>query len=176
MCYDIKSNKWTYIDSMIESSYHASCAIFNGKIVVTGGCLDEKAFALKSNSSESYCFHENKWTYFRDTLVKRSGHATLTISNKLFVIGGHYKNDCEVFESITNKFVFIENLPKFRRFDAVSFADKIFVFRKVYGNCEKEDRSEKMTFCYNEKQNVWIQENILQLKYKVNSCAKISIK
>ena len=35
MCYDIKSNKWTYVASIIESRQNSSCAVFKSKIVVT---------------------------------------------------------------------------------------------------------------------------------------------
>ena len=81
---------------MIESRRNASCTIFEGKIVVTGGYLISNDYnsLCKLKSSESYCFHENKWTQFSDMLQGRHDHSSVTIENKLFVIGGDYKNTC----------------------------------------------------------------------------------
>ena len=98
------------------------------------------------------------------------------MGNKLFVFGGHNNYDCEVFDSRTNKFVFVENLPVIRVINAVSFGYKIYVFQKFQGNDKKEKKSEMLIFCYNKKQNAWIQENILQLESFVESCAKMSKK
>ena len=42
MCYDIKSNKWTYIASLKTCRDSASCAVFECKIVVTGGSCKNK--------------------------------------------------------------------------------------------------------------------------------------
>ena len=92
MCYDLKNNKWKYIASMIKSRYYASCAVFKGKIVVTGGILRNNFYTL--NSSESYCFYENKWKKFPDMLVNRCRHTTFSMSNKLFFVGGSDRNDC----------------------------------------------------------------------------------
>ena len=62
MCYDIKNNKWTYVASMIESRNNASCAVFEGKIVVTGGFSTHVRSGFKS--VEADCFHENKGHIF----------------------------------------------------------------------------------------------------------------
>ena len=168
MCYDIKSDKWTYIASMIKKRKYMSSAVFEGKIVVTGGYSHSTL-----NSSESYCFHENKWTSFPNMFGARSGHATLAISNKLFVIGGTFFYKCEVFDSITKKFAFVENPTELSSsgFVAVSIAYKVFVFQK----CDKE-YGEMLILCYNDEKEAWIQESILQLDCKVVKCAKISNK
>ena len=163
---------------MIESRYYASCAIFEGKIVVTGGCLDKEGFdnsTILQKSSESYCFYENKWKKFPDMLVNRCRHTTVRMSNKLFVIGGSYRYDCKVFDSVTNKFVLITNLMGINHFvDAVSVGNKIYVFHVVRGGWQREDKDEMLTFCFNDKQNALIQESKLQLDCKVVSCAKMS--
>ena len=44
ICYDIKNKKWTYIASMIKSRQNSSCAVFKGKIVVTGGITKRHNF------------------------------------------------------------------------------------------------------------------------------------
>ena len=175
MCYDIKNNRWKYIASMIESRYYASCAVFEGKIVVTGGILRNNFFTL--NSSESYCFYEDKWKKFPDMLVNRCLHTTVSMNNKLFIIGGSFRNNCEVFDSVTNKFIIITNLQGINNFvDAVSVGYKVYVFYVVPGVRQSEDRNEMVIFYYNDKQNTLIQENKLQLDCKVVTCAKMSKK
>ena len=159
MCYDIKSNKWTYVASMIKSRTNASCAVFKGKIVVTGGITKRHNF-FSLNSTEEYCFHENEWTQFPDMLVKRGDHVTVSMCNKLFVID---RNNCEVFESVTNKFLLIENLPEINLFvNAVSIGYKIYVFKDVRRFWCSEHKNEMLIFCYNNKQNTLIQESKVQ--------------
>ena len=112
MCFDIKSNKWTYTASMIESRYNASCAVFEGKVVVSGGRTKKyNDSVIKLKSDEAFCFHENKWTQLPDMLEERSGHGTVSMGNKLFIIGGFHTYTFEVFDSITNKFTYIESVP-----------------------------------------------------------------
>ena len=175
MCYDIKSNKWTYIASMIVSRRNASCAVFKGKIVVTGGFCKEIFSHRELNCAESYCFHENKWTNFSNMLVKRCSHATVSIGNKLFVIGGNYENTCEVFDSNTNKFVFIKNTPGINYFvNALSIGYKIYVFQEhENGDDRNENRNNVLTLCYNDRQNAWIEESSLYFVSNVVSCAKM---
>ena len=102
-------------------------------------------------------------------LVKRMQHSTVSLGNKLFVIGGNWENDSEVFDSVTNKFVFIKNLPQFRHFDAMSFGHKIYVFGKVCENCQYY----MWTYSYNDKLNVMIQENNEQVDCEEVKCAKM---
>ena len=173
MCYDIKSSKWIYIASMIESRKCASCSVFEGKIVVTGGY----SYSFTFNSAESYCFHKNKWTNFPEMLEKRAFHATVSMGNKLFVVGGDYKNDSEVFDSITNKFVLIKNLPEIGYFTyALSIGYKTYVFQEPSEDNRKKHKSEMLTLCYNDKQNAWIKESYLPFKSKIVSCTKLSKK
>ena len=57
MCYDIYSNKLRYIASVKTCRESACCAVFEGKIAVTGGyCIRVRNLT----SVESFCFHENK--------------------------------------------------------------------------------------------------------------------
>ena len=189
MCYDIKSNKWTYVAPMLTNRYSASCAVFKGKIVVTGGFLIPDRLNqgkyepfLRLSSTESYCFHENKWTHFSDMLQGRSYHGSVSIENKLFVIGGDYENTCELLDNITNKFVFIKSLPKLKdnlcRFvsniEVVSIGYKIYVYRENLETIKGSRRSDMFVYCYNKEQNALYQENDLNFECKVISCAKVS--
>ena len=88
MVYDIKTNKWASIASMNKSREDTSCTVFKGKVVVTGGWIQIypgfSCGVLKS--VEAYCFYENKWTQLPDMLKTRSGHGSVSIVNKMFVI------------------------------------------------------------------------------------------
>ena len=98
--YDIKTNIWTSIASMIEKRRYAACAVFEGKIVVSGGKKKEKISnevnqdgsmylslgckIIKLKSIEGYDFYENKWYYFPEMLSPRSNHFAISIGNKMF--------------------------------------------------------------------------------------------
>ena len=96
----------------MEDRRNAACAVFEGKIVVSGGCnnntkIRRTAVARRRilkqvilNSVESYDYHENKWSYFPCMLSKRANHTAVSIGNKLFMIGGS-SNNSEVFDSVT---------------------------------------------------------------------------
>ena len=181
---------------MIENRQNASCAVFEGKIVVTGGSFSVNSFSHRDlNSAESYCFYENKWTKFPNMLVARNCHTTVSMGNKLFVIGNDYKKGSEVFDSVTNKFVYIKSPLKINHFNAItilpnvnalSIGYKILLFQDVdrneinvsefFENGKKEEKSEMLIYCYNDKQNAWIQENELQIDCKVASCVNMSKK
>ena len=60
-------------------------------------------------SVESYDYYENKWTYLPDMNEKRMSNALIGIGNKLFVIGGRRISSCEVFDSCSRKFTFINS-------------------------------------------------------------------
>ena len=168
---------------MIESRQNASCAVFKGKIVVTGGYLilvrnDNYNSYSKLKSSESYCLHENKWTQFSDMIQSRVDHSSVTIANKLFVIDGDYKNSCEVLDGVTNKFVFIKCLNRsnfVNKIEAVSIGYKIYVFRETKdANKGKYNRSDMFVYYYNKEKNALNLENDLNFECKVVSCAKMS--
>ena len=86
----------------------ASCTVFEGKIVVSGG------FSL--NTVESYDFYANKWTYLPSMIEYRSFHASVSMGNKLFVIGGWSESSCEVFDSFTRKFTYIQSINQVDKF------------------------------------------------------------
>ena len=64
-------------------------------------------------------------------LSRREKHCAVSISNKMFMIGG-CSNSCEVFDSVTRKFTYIEFLPDWvnylNRSQIVSFGYNIYFF------------------------------------------------
>ena len=97
--YNIISNTWSQIPDLNEARERAACAVFEGRIVVTGG------YDLKS--VEQYDYYENKWTYLPDMIEERSVHAAVSMGSKMFVIGGYTTSRCEMFDSISRKFTLL---------------------------------------------------------------------
>ena len=125
--YDIKKNKWCDIASTNQlRAGTSSCTVFEGKIVFTGGLFS-------SHSVETYDYHDNKWNYLPSMTDRRYGHSTVSMGNKLFVVGGYKTSSCEVFDSKSRKFVILKqvsNMPNFDKniFKSVCIGDNIVVF------------------------------------------------
>ena len=84
-------------------------------------------------SVEAYDHHENKWFSFPAMLEPRRDHTAVSISNKMFMIGGfRYKNSCEVFDGVTRKFTFINSPPRWMEYlspnRTVCFGNKMCCF------------------------------------------------
>ena len=45
--------------------------------------------------------------YIPDMVEERSSHAAVSVSNKMFVIGGYKNTNCEIFDSCSRKFTSI---------------------------------------------------------------------
>ena len=148
MFYDIQTNKWTTIASMIESRVNAACTVFEGKIVLSGGLITveremwlrsmppqryTRLVKTKTSSVEAYDHHENKWYYFPEMLSPKNNHSSVSINNKMFMIGSS-SDYCEVFDSVTRKFTYIKFLTEWIRtlkpFQEVSIGHEIYFFRK----------------------------------------------
>ena len=69
-----------------------------------------------------------------DMLEARSDHASVSIKNKLYVIGGSSKQ-CEVLDSFSRKFIYIKpisNIYEYKRFktQCVTMGNSIKIFNK----------------------------------------------
>ena len=135
---------------MNASRYYAACTLFEGKIVVTGGCF-------YSYSVEAYDYYENKWTYLPHMIESRNSHASVSMGNKLFVVGGEHTSSCEVFDSFSRKFTLIEaKLPKYEfcwlnKCKAVSIGNTIIVIGE---NNKKEGLKKTTLYIYDVQNNV----------------------
>ena len=103
--YDINSQALNKVANLNKARDCAACTVFKGKIVVTGGESDWSTL----KSVEAYDYFENKWTYLPDMIEERYYHASVSIGNKLFVIGGVCPISCEVFDSFSRKFTSINS-------------------------------------------------------------------
>ena len=113
--------------------FNAAFTVFEGKIVVSGGYREESIPApivgntrrgisrmrlCNLKSVVAFDYYENKWISFPSMLSPRRNHTSISIGNKMFMVGGYttssYKdlNTFEVFDSVTRMFTTIENIPK----------------------------------------------------------------
>ena len=107
----------------------AACTVFEGKIVVTVGDNDWDEL----QSVEAYDYYENEWTYLRDMIEERSFHSTVSMGNKIFVIGGYETLGCEIFDSCSRMFtIMTSNLKTYAikewYFEAFCIGNSIVVY------------------------------------------------
>ena len=146
---------------MIEPREHAACAVFEEKLVVSGG-LDN--FNNRLNTVECYDVTGYTWTRMPSMTKARSDHSLMVVRNKLFAIGSG-SNACEVYTTNTGKFVALKS-PELTYNKSLQVAGKIFVFQdnKTY------------VWVYDVEGEVWSKEDCDATKYIVSfSCAKIPI-
>ena len=106
------ARQWLKISDMNTKRYYFTLTYFQQKVWAIGGC--DKKFRGKSfDTIETYDMVEDKWTIVDIRLLKkRKGHGAVAYNDKLFVIGGHNKNEgtlssVEVYSSVTNQFSFV---------------------------------------------------------------------
>ena len=116
--YDINISKSNKIADLNLARHGVACAVFEGKIVVTGGYDYKQGTELKS--VEAYDYYDNKWTYLPDMIEERYGHASVSMGDKMFVIDGKLTASCEVFESFSRKFSAIKSDIKLSSTDVVA--------------------------------------------------------
>ena len=94
---------------------------------MSGGWNSRRYYSM--NSVEAYDYYENKWTYLPDMNEKRCDHTSVSMGNKMFVIGGYNTSNCEVFDGFSRRFTSIKSLMKNDRsyFHAVSVGKNIVV-------------------------------------------------
>ena len=109
---DPKSKKQLKIANRIQFRLESSSAVYGGRIVVSGGTNKNNS---DEKSVEVYDQSANDWSLMPSMIEGRHGHASVSIRNKLYMIGGNvrqYEPTCEVFDSFSRVFVNIEPSPK----------------------------------------------------------------
>ena len=119
--FNTEDYSWKEVSSMNERRNRAACAVFEERIVVSGGCNPY----LSSNTVESYDVVADTWTPMPSMIRGHYHHSLVVVKNKLIVIGVY---DCEVFDKTCNKFVAFEFPPPFSGFKALSIGCKIYIF------------------------------------------------
>ena len=146
--YDPKNGEWNRICSMQKGRYWHSCAVFGGKIVVTGGVHGRR------KSVEAYDHFKNTWTYMTRLTEERQNHGSVSMGNKLYVIGGVNTQNCEVLDYISNKFVRIARLPLLLTLDSSfeMFRVKNRIFVKIDG---AQHATKENIYIYNTTTDKW---------------------
>ena len=88
-------------------------------------------------------------------IEERSNHATVSIGNKMFVIGGYWTTSCEEFNSYSRIFTILRSTIKFPLineiyFEAFSVVKNILVLRHFQGILK-----ESMIYFYHVKEKKW---------------------
>ena len=128
------NKKWKQIAKINVTRQLASCAVFEGRIVVSGGISDGNMKTV-----EAYDHVDDSWKYMPSMIERRDFHKSVAIKNKLFLVGGSTFDSCiEVFDSLCNRFVLIENPKGLNKYiadisDVVSVGNKIFIFSNKEG-------------------------------------------
>ena len=124
------TKKWKEASDMNDYRTTASCTVFEGRIVVSGG-INDRARCIRT--VETYDHVADTWTFMPNMVNKSYKHNLIAMSNKLFAFGcGLLSNFCEVYDKMCKKFVVIKSPPKFAYFNvqqAVSVGKVIMVFR-----------------------------------------------
>ena len=174
--YDTRTGKCGFIGNMSSVRTIHKCTVFEGKIVVTGGCCYG---TLHLKSVEAYDHHENKWTYLPDMIEKRYYHGTVSMGNKMFVIGGFkhltWNLTCEVFESTSRKFTSINQLLAVNKLyyyqtSVVSIGYKVLFFYST------RDTTKNKLQVYDVPRDQWClkQNDFIEARW-YTSCSKLQL-
>ena len=127
---DYSMNKIAEMETARERS---ACAVFEGKIVVSGG----SNFGRPLSTVEAYDHVANEWTNMPYMVEERCRHKSVAIKNKLYMFGGFTKAS-EVYDSTCEKFVSLKYPDKwFSYFNfhyplaVISIGKKLIVFQKT---------------------------------------------
>ena len=128
---------WKEVAEMSVSRFNASCAVFEGKIVVCGGFDNETL-----NTVETYDHVAKSWINMPNMINGRSSHKSASVKNKLFLVEGDRANTCEVYDSTCKKFVLFKSPGYHSPYYPVTFPDavisigsKIYVFHSRHYTC-----------------------------------------
>ena len=91
----------------------ASCAVFEGRIVVTGGCNRNNGIL---NTVEAYDHIDDSWSKMPNMVESSKSHKSVAIKNKLYVVTGFGNTNSEVFDSNSNTFVLLKRSRNFRKY------------------------------------------------------------
>ena len=104
---------WEIADSLIfPRLYHASVALPNGDILVTGG---EDTVFMKQ--CEIYNYQTQKWSMTTPMISGRIEHDLVLLKNgKVMAVGGYKNRSCEIFNTIDETWELADSLLTSRTF------------------------------------------------------------
>ena len=145
--FDTSDCSWKKVCGMTVAREWAACAVFQGRIVVSGGHGDDYD---DLDSVESYDVLPDKWSLMSPMNFSNSGHSLVVLKNKLFVVS-YALDACEVFDNVCKKFVAFKS-PElrgpYRVTRTYSVENKFMVFKDNFANC----------ICYDVEEDKWSEE------------------
>ena len=143
--FETKDCSWKEVAGTIDPRDHPACAVFQGKLVVSGGMDTDTRDYVKS--VEVYDHVADKWSLMPSLNFGRCQHSSVAVRNKLFVSPGFGHPSCEVFDTVCNKFVVLKRDVTYTCAGLVSLENKLFVFSNqatevICYNVETEEWSE----------------------------------
>ena len=107
-------------------------------------------------------------------IKRRSSHASVSMGNKLFVIGGNFSKICEIFDSFSRKFTLIK--IKFPEYNfALSLANKV-ASRGSFIFVISKNNNDTALYIYDVENHCWSQTSCSVLKnLTCMSCVKYYI-
>ena len=146
---------------MNQSRSESAGAVYEGKIVVAGGCDDDMNIL---NIVESYDVLPNKWSPTPNMIKCKVDHSLVVVKHKLFVIGIR-SYACELFDYIGKKFVTINSLDIYTLyFETVAINSKIIVFHNYT----------QVAMCYDVDKDEWSEESCeVTNNFQHFSCVKV---
>ena len=160
MEFDPERATWTEAAKMNVTRAYAACAVFEGRVVVSGGARWLGASTGDLKSVEAY--DRGRWSFLPDMIKCRLHHNLVAVRNKLFAVGGLKSACCEVYDSASKMFVELKTRPEFfklywSKVQSASIGSRIVVFCEgattvACYDLEKEEWSEQASevFC-----NLW---------------------
>ena len=112
--YDLRTETFTNITQTGKARRKAASAVFGGRIVVSGGCKLFHREKFKTVLVYDHCSDE--WSQMPDMLERRNDHASISIRNKLYMMGGSSQR-CEVFDTFSRKFAYIKPTWSIYKYD-----------------------------------------------------------
>ena len=162
LVFDATYYKWKEIVGMSQARRDAASAVFEEKIVVSGGWDNNRN---KLNTVQSYDVIGEEWSPMPSMIGSKSLHSLVVVKNKLFVIGCGI-DTCEVFDNSCRKFVDIKR-PQEDSLDldqVISIGSNIFVMQ-----CDSSS-----LFCYDVDNDKWSEKPFEVTKHFGNSsCVKL---
>ena len=162
LAFNTKDYKWKKVARMNQQRRLAACAVFEGRIVVSGGLDNNLNESIKV---ESYDVVDDKWSLMPIMTSSKAMHSLVVVKNKLFVIGFGSDN-CEVFDNCSKKFVEIKppQTRWMRLNKAISIGSKIYA---ILG-------SRSSIICYDVNKEEWLEAScVVPNCFEEFSCVKI---
>ena len=161
-CLQFDAKGWKEVARMNQVRVSAACAVYDGKIVVSGG-RNGNYTNPSFNTVESYDVLPDRWSAMPSMVSGKSNHGLVVVKNKLFAMGARSET-CEVYDNICKKFVVFESPRVKLQSYYVSIGSKIFAFQN----------KQPVAICYDVDKNKWSEEKCEVTNNLINfSCVKV---